>query len=137
MCSFCYICSAEDRVFKAVESSVVHYIYKPTSMGVFLVLFFSLHSLQDLGQLSYHLDTARMCTLEMVLQKHFYFNYTSKIMNASMIAGKNELQALCGNGIVEEKEECDVGFVEKDQEEKCCDENCQFKPNVTCRYGVA
>ncbi|XP_070185614.1 disintegrin and metalloproteinase domain-containing protein 17-like isoform X2 [Littorina saxatilis] len=45
---------------------------------------------------------------------------------------KNELQALCGNGIVEEKEECDVGFVEKDQEEKCCDENCQFKPNVTC-----
>lgn len=45
-----------------------------------------------------------------------------------------EKGALCGNGILENGEECDIGaqlnFDQK--EDKCCTANCKLKPKAIC-----
>ena len=38
----------------------------------------------------------------------------------------------CGNGKLEEDEECDAGYYGDD----CCDKNCKLKPGAICRYVV-
>lgn len=53
-----------------------------------------------------------------------------------MIADEGKVKSLCGNGIVEENEECDIGFPEEDVEDKCCNRDCKFKPGAQCRYVV-
>ena len=36
----------------------------------------------------------------------------------------------CGNGKLEEDEECDAGYYG----DNCCDKNCKLKPGAICRY---
>ncbi|XP_070184464.1 ADAM 17-like protease [Littorina saxatilis] len=45
---------------------------------------------------------------------------------------EGKVKSLCGNGIVEENEECDIGFPEEDVEDKCCNRDCKFKPGAQC-----
>lgn len=37
---------------------------------------------------------------------------------------------LCGNGVVDFTEDCDVGFI--NQADPCCTQTCDFKPNAVC-----
>lgn len=42
-----------------------------------------------------------------------------------------ESSSFCGNGIVEEEEECDPGS-EGPETDPCCDEKCRFRPGAVC-----
>lgn len=39
---------------------------------------------------------------------------------------------LCGNGVVEDDEECDGGGLGYTQDDPCCDSNCRFTPGSQC-----
>lgn len=41
-------------------------------------------------------------------------------------------KTMCGNSIIEEGEECDVGFLEVGEEDSCCTKECKFKGKAVC-----
>ncbi|XP_059100822.1 disintegrin and metalloproteinase domain-containing protein 26A-like [Peromyscus eremicus] len=42
----------------------------------------------------------------------------------------------CGNSLVEEGEQCDCGSSESCQSDACCTEECVFKPDAECAFGL-
>ncbi|XP_028736954.2 disintegrin and metalloproteinase domain-containing protein 26A-like [Peromyscus leucopus] len=44
--------------------------------------------------------------------------------------------SVCGNSIVEEGEQCDCGSSESCQSDPCCSEDCVFKPDAECAFGL-
>ncbi|XP_006149762.1 disintegrin and metalloproteinase domain-containing protein 25-like [Tupaia chinensis] len=42
----------------------------------------------------------------------------------------------CGNGVVEEGEQCDCGNVSSCENDPCCLPNCSMKPGATCAFGL-
>ncbi|KAL8576617.1 hypothetical protein ACOMHN_025092 [Nucella lapillus] len=43
-----------------------------------------------------------------------------------------QLSTFCGNGIIEQREECDPGLLEEGVEDACCTRKCQLRPGATC-----
>ncbi|XP_038621357.1 disintegrin and metalloproteinase domain-containing protein 20-like [Tachyglossus aculeatus] len=41
----------------------------------------------------------------------------------------------CGNGLVEEDEDCDCGSAEECRRDPCCREGCRLRPEAECAYG--
>ena len=51
-----------------------------------------------------------------------------------MCAARLDRKAMCGNGIIEEGEECDAGFLDTGIADMCCDmDKCTLKPGAVCR----
>ncbi|XP_027628129.1 disintegrin and metalloproteinase domain-containing protein 25-like [Tupaia chinensis] len=42
----------------------------------------------------------------------------------------------CGNGVVEEGEQCDCGTISLCENDPCCLSNCSLKPGATCAFGL-
>ncbi|XP_066475515.1 disintegrin and metalloproteinase domain-containing protein 9-like [Tiliqua scincoides] len=45
-------------------------------------------------------------------------------------------QKICGNGILEDNEECDCGLHEECLRNGCCQKDCRLKPNIDCLHGL-
>lgn len=45
---------------------------------------------------------------------------------------EEDFEGLCGNGIVEKGEQCDIGFTEEGEEDLCCTKKCKLKPGAIC-----
>jgi hypothetical protein len=62
--------------------------------------------------------------------------YIATVSNFVNVVGsfteESEKTALCGNGIVESGEDCDVGYMDTGESSKCC-KDCKFLPNAKCR----
>ncbi|KAL1789794.1 disintegrin and metalloproteinase domain-containing protein 21 [Sigmodon hispidus] len=42
----------------------------------------------------------------------------------------------CGNGMVEEEEECDCGSIHECEQDPCCLLDCKLRPGATCAFGL-
>lgn len=42
----------------------------------------------------------------------------------------------CGNGVVENREDCDCGTLQLCLKDPCCQDNCALKPNADCARGL-
>ena len=70
-----------------------------------------------------------MVVLMVVMMIDRYFNY---------LLFPESGAAICGNQVVEGKEECDCGFAEDCKDDNCCNHagsknRCKLKTNATCR----
>lgn len=54
------------------------------------------------------------------------------LLAKSQTCFKREALAFCGNGIVEEGEECDAGHLDQIDRDPCCDNQCRLKPQADC-----
>ncbi|XP_076458644.1 disintegrin and metalloproteinase domain-containing protein 17-like [Babylonia areolata] len=52
--------------------------------------------------------------------------------NQTDSGSEGDFKGLCGNGIVEKGEECDVGFTEEGEADSCCTNKCRLKPGAMC-----
>ena len=43
-----------------------------------------------------------------------------------------EKESYCGNGRIEDGEECDAGFFTQEGSDKCCTKECKLKPRADC-----
>ncbi|XP_062983816.1 disintegrin and metalloproteinase domain-containing protein 30-like [Elgaria multicarinata webbii] len=43
---------------------------------------------------------------------------------------------ICGNGVIDENEECDCGLDEECRRHSCCQKNCTIKQDIDCIYGL-
>lgn len=51
-----------------------------------------------------------------------------------MVPEKSEDQnQICGNGRIDEGEECDAGFLSKFNLDDCCDKSCRLVAGAVCR----
>ncbi|KAM6217137.1 disintegrin and metalloproteinase domain-containing protein 30-like [Rhynchocyon petersi] len=48
----------------------------------------------------------------------------------------NYVMAGCGNGVVEDNEECDCGMKANCEKDACCQPDCKLKPGATCGFGL-
>ena len=46
---------------------------------------------------------------------------------------ENGHKIMCGNGIIDDGEQCDVGFIELGDVDTCCQADCLLKPGAQCR----
>ncbi|KAM5237738.1 disintegrin and metalloproteinase domain-containing protein 1a-like [Ctenodactylus gundi] len=56
------------------------------------------------------------------------------LFNKPWHKGRTRRAATCGNGVVEDQEQCDCGGLCDNN--PCCDENCQLKDNAQCAHGL-
>lgn len=54
------------------------------------------------------------------------------LLAKSQTCFKREARSFCGNGIVEEGEECDAGHIDQSDRDPCCDIECRLKPQADC-----
>ncbi|XP_042750729.1 disintegrin and metalloproteinase domain-containing protein 32-like, partial [Lagopus leucura] len=59
------------------------------------------------------------------------------LLHSPQLRGSSPHRApICGNGVVEQGEQCDCGSTEACSKDKCCTKGCVFKPGVKCSSGL-
>ncbi|XP_025104285.1 ADAM 17-like protease isoform X2 [Pomacea canaliculata] len=69
-----------------------------------------------------------------------FFSPCSRRLIAPVLRAKSSLcfiepvegEGICGNGLIDKGEECDVGFQSEDSEDPCCTSSCKLRPRAKC-----
>lgn len=60
-------------------------------------------------------------------------NSISQVLKTKSNCFAAEKKTYCGNGYIENNEECDAGLDTQKGTDPCCDKNCKLRPMAECR----